>query len=198
MEERTKEANEFFTEENESTFEEHHSDEIGEVTEDGNTESKSTEILHTSISDECQTGDNSTNFSPNNAIEEPTSDLKCTDDTNNHNEDQNMDQTECNRASDVIEIHTVRTELDDELDLLVENEMKTKNLSIQTKHIPKLQGDRGLLIDFETNDLRPIPKTGVEELLTRFVKNALVKRNVAETQDVRFVVSIRVSMIIDQ
>lgn len=126
------------------------------------------------------------------AVEGQTSDLKCTDNINN----QNMDQTECDRSSNVVEIQTVRTELDDELDSLEANATKTKKLSVQTNYTPKLKGNKGFLIDLETNDLKPIPKTGVDELLTRFVKNVFVKQNVAETQDVRFVIVIR--MIIDE
>lgn len=102
-------------------------------------------------------------------------------------EGQTAENTESTRVTDVIELHTIRTELDDELDAMSTSATKKVQLSIPTGFIPKLNGDAGLIIDFETNDLKPMPKTGVDELLSRFVKNAIVKPHVTDSQDIRWV-----------
>lgn len=83
-----------------------------------------------------------------------------------------------------IELHTVRTELDDELDAMAASQTRVK-LSIPPDQVPKLKGGQGFVIDFETNDLKPVPKSGVDELLSRFMKNTLVKPQGVESQDLR-------------
>lgn len=89
------------------------------------------------------------------------------------------------QASHSIEFHTERTELDDELDAMLEAEIRPKP-SIPTGFVPKLKGGDGFVIDFETNDLKPKSQDGVQELFSRFLKNACVKKNAtAETQSVR-------------
>lgn len=104
----------------------------------------------------------------------------------NGSENQNTEISENHKEINMIELHAIRTELDDELDAMpTTSEPKNLKLPVTTDFIPKLEGDKGLIIDFETNDLKPMPKTGVEELLTRFVTNALVKPHVPEFQDVR-------------
>lgn len=85
---------------------------------------------------------------------------------------------------DVIELHTNQTELDDELDAAITN--KKVKLTFPTDFVPKLKGEKGFVIDFETNDVKPVPKTGVDELFERFMGNAVVKPQRVETQDIGF------------
>lgn len=90
------------------------------------------------------------------------------------------------KASNVIQFHTERTELDDELDAMLELETRPKP-SISTDYVPKLKGGDGFLIDLETNDLKPKSQEGINELFSRFIKNACVKKNVTpETQNVKY------------
>lgn len=132
---------------------------------------------------------------------------ECIDAVNNENEDKltnenenedkipnendcsepiEMDSTPLPKASNVIKFHTERTALDDELDGILPKEMRPK-LSIPSDHVPKLKGDKGFVIDFDTNDIKPMQTTGVDELLNRFMKNACVKKTGAESQDIGFV-----------
>lgn len=92
------------------------------------------------------------------------------------------------QAPDIIEFHTERTELDDELDAMIENDLLPKP-STSNGFVPKLKGESGLVIDLEANDFeaKPISQDGVDELFSRFLKNACVKKNVsAEMQNVRY------------
>lgn len=100
--------------------------------------------------------------------------------------------TSAKAAGQSSEIHTERTDLDDELDEMIRSERKSKRqsvLSIATLGAPKLSGASGMVIDFETNELKPKEKSGVENLVERFMKNALVKTPKADSQDVRLVFS---------
>lgn len=81
------------------------------------------------------------------------------------------------------DLFTHHMDLDDELDKMGIVVEKKPKLSIPTDFVPKLKGNAGFVIDLETNDLKPAPKTGVDELLSRFMKNALVKTHDAESQD---------------
>lgn len=87
-------------------------------------------------------------------------------------------------TSDVIELHTNQTELDDELDAAIIN--KKVKLTFPTDFVPKLKGEKGFVIDLETNSVKPVPKTGVDELFERFMENAVVKPQKVETQDIGF------------
>lgn len=95
--------------------------------------------------------------------------------------------------ADIVLFHTVRTELDDELDGLLPSTSSAKPVASNAKSslfpsiVPKLQGDSNFMIDLETNDLKPKEKTGVEELFSRFLKHAATKPKAAVTQDVRCV-----------
>lgn len=196
MEKRTKEAKEFFTQETDedSKMEANNSD-GSEDTEYKNVETM--EKSNESESNEYQTVGNTTNLSPTNMIEPVPSNFECFTDIIDYSANDNqtvdkqtVDGTEINSdmmETDVVEIHTARSELDEELDAMSTNEMnkEKKKLSIATDFVPKLKGDKGFVIDLETNDLLPTPKTGVDELLTRFVKNVLVKPQAVETQDVK-------------
>lgn len=77
----------------------------------------------------------------------------------------------------VVELHTERTELDEELDNMIrlDNKPKRDLSNIPLINAPKLKGNSGMIIDFETNELKPREKTGVDELVERFVKNAVKK-----------------------
>lgn len=89
-------------------------------------------------------------------------------------------------AANIIEFHTERTELDDELDAMLAGDHPKP--SISTDFVPKLKGGDGLVIDLETNDLKqPTSQDGVQELFSRFIKNACVKKNATlETQNVGY------------
>lgn len=125
--------------------------------------------------------------------------VECVDDTeavekNNENETQ-MDVEQPTEPEPIqttlpVEFHTERTELDDELDAMLEEEMLEEDMrpkpSIPTGFVPKLQGGDGFVIDLETNDLKPKSQDGLQELFSRFIKSACVKKNAtAETQNVR-------------
>lgn len=80
--------------------------------------------------------------------------------------------------TNIIEFHTERTELDDELDnmdVVAPAKRKTDILSLINISAPKLRGDSGMIIDLETNEMKPKEKTGVDQLVERFVRNAFVK-----------------------
>lgn len=100
-------------------------------------------------------------------------------------ENESRDQNNAIEATDMIELHTIQTELDDELDAMPTNTNKIK-IPFPTDFVPKLKGEKGFVIDLETNDVKPIPKTGVDELFERFMGNAVVKPQKVETQDIRF------------
>lgn len=96
-------------------------------------------------------------------------------------------------ASHAIEFHTDRTELDDELDAMLEKEINVRpKPSISTDYVPKLKGGDGFVIDLETNDLKPKSQDGIQELFSRFIKSACVKKNAAaaETHNVGYVKTI--------
>lgn len=81
--------------------------------------------------------------------------------------------------TNTIEFHTERTELDDELDkmeVVMPAKRKTEILSLANILTPKLEGDSGMMIDLETNEIKPKEKTGVDQLMERFVKNAFAKQ----------------------
>lgn len=103
---------------------------------------------------------------------------------NGHSDPILSNENERTEPTDILELHSVRTELDNELDGMKCDTVETSKLPMQTDYIPKLQGDKGFIIDFDSNDLKPAPKTGVDDLLTRFINNAIVKPHAAETQDV--------------
>lgn len=98
-------------------------------------------------------------------------------------EPSTSDPNQPNESTETTDLFTHHMDLDDELDKMGIVVEKKPKLSIQTDFVPKLNGEAGFVIDLETNDLKPAPKTGVDELLSRFMKNALVKSHDAESQD---------------
>lgn len=91
----------------------------------------------------------------------------------------------------VTDIEAFSKELDVQLSTLPLYKDKVK-ISVPTDHIPKLKGENGFVIDFESNDLKPMPESGVDELLARFRKNTQPKTNASDTntQDFRFAKSV--------
>lgn len=92
------------------------------------------------------------------------------------------------QAPNVIELHTERTELDDELDAMLAGDALPKPTK-QFDFVPKLKGENGFVIDLEANDFEAKPKSqdGVDELFNRFIKNTRVKKNAAsETQNIGY------------
>lgn len=93
---------------------------------------------------------------------------------------------EMTESFNVVELHTEQTELDEELDKMIAKDKRKSRLeavlSITTLGAPKLSGSSGMLIDFETNELKP-NVSGVDMLVERFVKNAIVKSANTESQE---------------
>lgn len=92
----------------------------------------------------------------------------------------------------VIELHTERTDLDDELDKMdappqppQPSKRQLEIAALATISAPKLGGGSGMIIDFETNEIKPKPKSGVELLVERFVTNAIVKPKICDEQEIR-------------
>ncbi|XP_055305136.1 claspin [Sitodiplosis mosellana] len=101
----------------------------------------------------------------------------------NGNDGPTDDQTNAIESEVAIELHTSHAELDYELNDTVAPNKKVKP-TFPTDFVPKLNGEKGFVIDLETNDVKPMPKTGVDELLARFIENAVVKPQKVETQDI--------------
>lgn len=95
---------------------------------------------------------------------------------------------EMTESFNVVELHTEQTELDNELDKMIAKDKRKSRLeavlSIATLGAPKLSGGSGMVIDLETNELKPKDKSGVDILVERFVKNAIVKSVNAESQEI--------------
>lgn len=94
---------------------------------------------------------------------------------------------EMTESFNVIELHTEQTELDDELDKMIAKDQRKSRLeavlSVATLSAPKLSGGSGMVIDLETNELKPKEKSGVDILVERFVKNTVVKSVNTESQE---------------
>ncbi|XP_031632211.1 claspin isoform X2 [Contarinia nasturtii] len=182
LEKRTQEAENFFQEE-----------------EEENKESNTN--LDDIIMDNNENGNDNKNENSNNDVEETeptqleeaaqfhvdTVENNEENDINNHGITEMMggdgeitDQNEFNAA--VSEIEAFSNALDVQLETIPMNKDKVK-LSIPTDHVPKLKGEKGFVIDFETNDLKPMQKTGVDELLERFKKNVQANPHANDTQD---------------
>lgn len=95
-------------------------------------------------------------------------------------------KTQAILTTEETELNTMQIDFNAEVEAVQMTKNKTK-LIVQTDHVPKLKGDKGFVIDFETNDLKPMPITGVDELFNRFMKSAVVRTHSCDTQDVRFV-----------
>lgn len=118
-----------------------------------------------------------------------TANISGGEDNENITENQMTEEqlTESN-PTHTLEFHTDRTDLDDELDALIENDNARPKPSIPTDFVPKLKGQDGFVIDLETNDLKPKSQDGIYELFDRFIKNACVKKSAAaETQNVGYI-----------
>lgn len=93
----------------------------------------------------------------------------------------------------IIELHTERNDLDKELDQM---DAPVAQVSNRKRNIaafaplcaPKLGGGTGMIIDLETNVIKPQPKSGVDLLVERFVQNAIVKPSHGQCdQEIRWV-----------
>lgn len=195
MKKRTQEAEEFFKDEEEETSHVEKDSDQSDEEYDPSTALNEDKSPAKPNEDAPNTDENCSTTAPlleqDNTLEMPTETapaeiMEC-EHVNDIADQSTSNHKQPAESTEIIELHTVRTELDDELDGIKTNDEKIPKLSIPTDYVPKLKGDKGFIIDFETNDLKPAPKTGVDELLSRFIKNALVKSNEAETQDVGLV-----------
>lgn len=110
---------------------------------------------------------------------------------------ENMDENsveeavEMTESFNVVELHTEKTELDNELDKMIAKDQRKSRLaamlSITTLNAPKLSGGSGMVIDLETNEMKPKEKSGVDMLVERFAKNAIVKSVNIESQEIGLV-----------
>lgn len=91
----------------------------------------------------------------------------------------------------IIELHTERNDLDDELDQMdapvVQTSNRKRNIAaFAPLCAPKLGVGKGMIIDLETNVIMPQPKSGVDLLVERFVQNAIVRPSHGqEEQEIR-------------
>lgn len=104
----------------------------------------------------------------------------------NIDENSVEEAVEMTESFNVVELHSEQTELDKELDKMIAKDKRKSRLeavlSIATLGAPKLSGGSGMLIDLETNELKP-NVSGVDILVERFVKNAIVKSANTESQE---------------
>lgn len=70
-----------------------------------------------------------------------------------------------------IKLHTEKNELDFELDKLLSNTIS----KVPDLNRPRLIGSEGMIIDLETNEMKPKEKSGADELLERFMKTTRKK-----------------------
>lgn len=144
-------------------------------------------------SNECTESSKNTNSSPIRC--EMNEKLVNAEESNNQiNENENGDrehgQIVAIETTDLTDLQTDDIDLSDELhtadtlDTIATN--KINKPTIPTDFVPKLKGFEGAVIDLETNDVKPKPKTGVDELFERFMENAIVKPQKAEIQEIRF------------
>lgn len=124
-----------------------------------------------------------------NRIEDTNEFMDQSNDNNQMMETIVSNATTSEEPTNIITFHTERTELDDELDRMLRKENRLK-LDIPIDQVPKLKGDNRYVIDFDTNDIKLVPKSGVEELFSRFMKSACKKAPAAEQQDVGFVIKL--------
>lgn len=210
MNKRTKEAEEFFQdEEDEPNVQEPKSDESDD--EDWTEKSKAKDEKPTetpkeaseTASNECQESETLMDLDTPEMVMENV-DENVNDEAMDQNsegiesaiqvESSVMNSTEPNEpkestsdATNRIEFHTERSELDDELDAMLAKERKAEILKLcipTSAHVPKLKGGKGFVIDLETNNLEPMPTSGVDELFNRFLKSACVKSTAPEQYDI--------------
>lgn len=96
--------------------------------------------------------------------------------------EQNMEMSTMTSTMQ-IELHSEKTQLDYEIDKLINDDRKQKkslalSLALAAEVAPKLSGDKNMIIDLETNEVKPREKSGIEELQERFLRNAVKKPNV--------------------
>lgn len=210
MERRTQEAEEFFQEQEEecvpssaiiksddSEDDDWTDKSLAKETKPPEEALETPEILDTQMN-ECQETEDPPPVSDPSPIQPNASEnvVQCTDVTDiidecNENENQTTVEqpTESNpeQVSHAIEFHTDRTELDDELDGMLEKEIHPKPSIPTDYYVPRLKGENGFVIDLETNDLKPKSQDGLDELFSRFIKSACVKKSTTtETQNVGY------------
>lgn len=79
-----------------------------------------------------------------------------------------------------VALHTDKSKLDLELDKMISDENKRKkllalSLSLDADAAPKLIGYENMMIDLDSNEVKPREKSGVEELQERFLRHAMKK-----------------------
>lgn len=67
--------------------------------------------------------------------------------------------------------HTEQTDLDKELETMSMPIVKHKTILLDTG-APRLSGSKGMVIDFDSNEIKVAEKAGVDELFERFLKNS--------------------------
>lgn len=83
-------------------------------------------------------------------------------------------------SSNNISLHTEKSQLDMELDKMISDDNRRKkllalSLALDADAAPKLSGDENMIIDLDTNVVKPREKSGVEELQERFLCHAIKK-----------------------
>lgn len=124
-----------------------------------------------------------------NALDEA---MEITNPTVDNIDENSVEQAiEMTESFNVVELHTEQTELDNELDKMIAKDQRKSRLeavlSVVPLSVPKLSGNSGMVIDLETNELKPKEKSGVDILVERFVKNAIVKSVNTESQEIGLV-----------
>lgn len=83
-------------------------------------------------------------------------------------------------SSNNIALHTEKSHLDMELDKMISDDNRRKkilalSLALDVDAAPKLSGDENMIIDLDSNLVKPREKSGVEELQERFLCHAMKK-----------------------
>lgn len=131
---------------------------------------------------------------------EPDMDVSMADvETQFETEPETLQETEVagpSSTKQAIQIHTERTELDDELDGMDASQAPPAKAPLSKRQLdiaalatiaaPKLGGGTGMVIDLDTNEITPKPKSDVDLFVERFVQSAIVKpTNHTEEQEIR-------------
>lgn len=196
LEEREKEAVEFFkvddsdsdSNQNEPTNDTEQKEIIDAVIEPTKSEGTNTEPM-ISATEETNTdiapSQNETSTALDEAMETTSSAVE------NMDENSIEQAVEMTESFNVVELHTEQTELDSELDKMIAKDQRKSRLaamlSFTTLNAPKLSGGSGMVIDLETNEMKPKEKSGVDMLVERFVKSAIVKTGNIESQEIGLV-----------
>lgn len=172
----------------------------GKVAEDDPMGGTPKEAGHTSEVQETPSADNGATIGAELTEMKPDMDVSMADvETQFETEPESLLETELAGPSSprqAIQIHTERTELDDELDGMdaphappAKVPLSKRRLDIAalaTISAPKLGGGTGMVIDLDTNEITPKPKSDVDLFVERFVQSAIVRpTNQTEEQEIR-------------